>query len=105
MCNPSVSVVNSAENLPNNVMKNFVQLASELSENIYKLTFNIAEFKNTNFNSSSKNNYSRNFTRSFQNQKKRYEIICWYNSRFGNKALKCVESCKLLNEFQSKSLN
>lgn len=100
MCDPNISVVNSTETSTNDVIKDLAQITTVLNENINRLSLNIDALNRTNVSSS-----SRNFTRSFQNQKKNSKKVCWYHSRFGNKALKCEESCKFFRNFQSKSLN
>lgn len=105
MCSPSVSIVNSTESVPNNAMQNFTQMTTTLNESINTLNLNIAEMKNKNFNNPHDNNLSRNSSRSFQRRRNFSENTCWYHTRFGNRALKCIEPCKFFNNFQTQSLN
>lgn len=100
LCNPSISVINSTETSPSNLLQNFTELTLKLNENINKLTLNIDalnKIKTTNTKT-----FSKNSTRSFHDKNK---YVCWYHSRFGDNALKCEESCTFFRDFQSKSLN
>lgn len=104
MSSPNIAVVNSTEASPSELIRDLTQLTTTLNENINKLSLNIDAINRAG-NNPDRNNFSKNFTRSFQNRKPNSQYVCWYHQRFGNKALKCEESCKFFNNFQSKSLN
>lgn len=93
MYRPDISVVNSSETHPTEVLKNVAHLTSMLCENVNKMALDICELKNINesYKRNNKNNYNKD--------------VCWYHQRFGNRALKCVEPCKYFSEFQSRNLN
>lgn len=103
LSNPSTSVMNSTEISQVNLLQNFAELTSKLNENIDKLTLNVDALNNMNTTNSNAKKFSKNPSRSFHNR--RNEYVCWYHSRFGDKALKCEESCSFFRSFQSKPLN
>lgn len=88
---PSISTISNNNTLESSV-NNLTQLTNSLSENINQLSMEVSELKINKYN---KKNYQN------KSNYRNASTICWYHSKFGTNAKKCIKPCN----FKPISLN
>lgn len=101
---PQISAVQQhSENHLERSIHDLTQLTSNLCQSLNKMSLEISEIRSRR--NSRERNLSRNrsTSRGRNNFRNGMNGVCWYHSRFGNKAYKCIQPCQFRDSDNNSS--
>ena len=94
---------NSRNNIEFSIQQ-LTELTANLCQNLNKVILEVGELKYRGRSQERNNSNNRNFSRRRSNSRNNTEF-CWYHSRFGDRAYKCIKPCNFENKNVNNSLN